>query len=506
MQVLLVEDEPGYARFLREVLIDAEGAPYRITSAGTLEAALGEIARQAFDVVLLDLGLPDADGTEALERVAAAAPGAPIVVLSALHDLDVALESMRAGAQEYLVKGQAEHLLLPRAIRYAVERKRLQTLAAAARAEAERANAVKDDFLAMLGHELRNPLAPIVNALALMRRQGAQQVERERSIIDRQVRHLVQLVDDLLDVSRIARGKLEIRPADVDVADLVADGLEIARPVFDKRRHEVEIDVPRGQLYVHGDRARLVQVVANLLTNAAKYTNAGGKVAIAARDEGGTVSLSVRDNGIGIAASLLPRVFDLFAQGERSLDRAGGGLGLGLAIVKSIVTLHGGTVSVSSGGLGQGSEFIVRLPSIAPSDQPEAPVIEAPRARPDAPRRRVLIVDDNEEMTEMLEAVLQAMGHTTRTANDGPSGLAAAESFQPEVALVDIGLPVMDGYELARQMRARLGDRVPVLIAVSGYGQEADRARSREAGFDHHLVKPVPPKVFEDLFASLQGK
>jgi signal transduction histidine kinase len=502
-QVLLVEDEPGYARFLREVLADAEDGPYRISAVSSLADALARLAAATFDIVLLDLGLPDADGTEALLRVGDAGPDVPIVVLSALNDLDVALESMRIGAQEYLVKGQAENVLLPRAIRYAIERKRLQAAAATARAEAERANAVKDDFLAMLGHELRNPLAPIVNALGLLRRRAGPQFERERSIIDRQVRHLIQLVDDLLDVSRIARGKVELHPTTVDVADIVSDGLEIARPVLDERGHTVQTEAPRGDLFVDGDRARLAQVVANLLTNAAKYTNRGGSIAIRAHADGASVAVSVRDNGVGIPASLLPRVFDLFQQGERPLDRTAGGLGLGLAIVKSIVTLHGGTVTAASDGVGLGSEFTIRLPSgAAPAVRRPTPAHGAALAE-DAPRRRVLIVEDNEDVAAMLESALQDLGHTARTAGEGPSALALAESFHPDVALLDIGLPGMDGYELARQMRARLGDEAPLLVAVSGYGQKADRARARNAGFDHHLVKPVPVELFEELFASM---
>jgi signal transduction histidine kinase len=361
-RVLLVEDEPGYARFLREVLAEAEGSAHELTWVASLEDALQQLANLRFDIVLLDLGLPDADGNEALLRVAATAPATPLVVLSARHDLEVALESMRLGAQEYLVKGQAEHALLPRAIRYAVERKRLQEAAASAREEAERANAVKDEFLAMLGHELRNPLAPIVTGVELMRLRGATGVERELSVIERQVQNLVRLVDDLLDVSRIARGKIELARAEVDIADAVADGVEAALPLFASQNHQLTVDVPRNVLFVEADRMRLAQVVANLLTNAGKYTKPGGNVAISARAEGAELVLRVRDDGIGMERELLERAFRPFEQGTRPLDRAAGGLGLGLAIVNSIVTLHGGSVTAASDGRDKGSELTVRLP------------------------------------------------------------------------------------------------------------------------------------------------
>jgi signal transduction histidine kinase len=505
-RVLLVEDEPGYARFLREVLAEADGAAaHALAWVGTLEDAVARLGGGAFDIVLLDLGLPDADGTEALERVSAAAPATPIVVLSALNDLDVALESMRLGAQEYLVKGQSEHLLLPRAIRYAIERKRLQEAAAAARAEAERANRAKDEFLAMLGHELRNPLAPIVTALSLMRRHEDPATARELTIVERQVQHVVRLVDDLLDVSRIARGKFELHRGVVDVADMVADGVETASPLFEGRRLALSVDVPRGRLFVDGDRMRLAQVAANLLTNAAKYTDAGGSVDVSARADGGAVELRVRDDGIGMSPDLLVRVFDIFEQGARTIDRAAGGLGLGLAIVKSIVTLHGGEVRAASGGPGKGSEFCVRLPLLPPRERTAAPPRPAAPARA-AASRRVLIVDDNEDGALLLDFALSKMGHTTRTAFDGPSALEAAVEFLPDVALLDIGLPAMDGYEVARRLRDLLGERTPALIALTGYGQESDRARSRAAGFDRHLVKPVDLAQFPEIFASLPRK
>ena len=502
-RVLLVEDEPGYARFLREVLAETEGTLHTLVGVGTLEEGLARLGETSFDIVLLDLGLPDADGTEALRAVSAAAPATAIVVLSAMNELEVALESMRLGAQEYLVKGQSEHLLLPRAIRYAVERKRLQDEFRAARAEAERANAVKDEFLAMLGHELRNPLAPIVTALAMIRTNQSAGFDRERAILERQVQHLVRMVDDLLDVSRIARGKLELQRTDVDLADTIADGIETARSLLESRRHTVTVDVP-PHLLVNGDRTRLAQVMANILTNAAKYTEPGGKIAVSARADGDVAEVCVRDNGIGIAPALLPRVFDIFEQGKRTLDRTTGGLGLGLAIVKSIITLHGGTVAAESAGANEGSVFRVRLPL-------RPPVTHAAQTRqaasvPSAAPRRILIVDDNEDAADMLDLWLRTLGHVTCTAHDGPTALESLVDFTPDLALLDIGLPGMDGYELARRIRAKAGDKSPVLVAVSGYGQESDRERSRAAGFAHHLVKPVDVQSLEEILAAATSR
>lgn len=502
-RVLIVEDEPGYARFLREVLLEAEGQGYDPACVGTLEAALERLQASESDIVLLDLGLPDADGTEALTRVAERAPELPVVVLSARNDLDVALESMRLGAQEYLVKGQAEHLLLPRAIRYAMERKRLQSGVVAARAEAERANAVKDDFLAMLGHELRNPLAPIVTALDMLERKQRDGIERELTILRRQVNHVVYLVDDLLDVARIARGKIDLHRSVVDVADVVSGGVETASPLLEERRHALRVGVPRDRWFVHGDPARLAQVIANLLTNAAKYTDPGGHVSVEARASGEFVEIAVRDDGIGMDDELLARVFDVFAQGERTLDRSAGGLGLGLSIVRSLVHLHGGSVSAKSDGPGKGSEFVVRLPLHRAGASAAAAEAKPSSARVSKAPRRVLIVDDNADGAEMLELALRALGHVTCVAHDGPGALVMAKDFHPDVALLDIGLPVMDGFELARRMQDELGAAAPLLIAVTGYGQAADRERTRRAGFAHHLVKPIELEALGAILASM---
>jgi signal transduction histidine kinase len=360
---------------------------------------------------------------------------------------------------------------------------------ARARAAAEAASRAKDEFLAMLGHELRNPLAPIMTAVELMGLSGS--APRERMIIDRQVRHVMRLVDDLLDVSRIASAKITLSREPLDISDVLADAIETASPMLEHRAHRLRVTAPPGKLFVDGDRVRLAQVVGNLLTNAAKYTDTGGEIEVTATPFGTEAIIAVRDNGQGLSPELLPRVFDLFAQGTRTIERSQGGLGLGLAIVKNLVALHGGTVSAESDGAGLGSVFTVRLPRIAPPADADGAGRESGDSSATAGTGlRVLVVDDNQDGADLLDELLRSMGHTTRVAYDGLEGVKAAAELEPEVALIDIGLPVMDGYEVAKKLRELLGPS-PRLIAVTGYGQASDRARALEAGFDHHIVKPV---------------
>ena len=342
----------------------------------------------------------------------------------------------------------------------------------------------------MLGHELRNPLAPMLTALQLMRLRGGAELERERQVLERQTRHLVRLVDDLMDVSRITRGKVELRRQLVEIASVVARAIEIASPLIEQRAQHLEVAVPPQGMLVDADPARLAQVLANLLTNAAKYTPSGGRVEVSATRQGSQIELRVRDDGIGIAPELLPRIFDLFVQGERSSDRSSGGLGLGLAIVKSLVQLHAGQVSAQSEGLGRGTTFVVLLPAAAARRLALVPEEAAPQ-RTDAPSLRVLVVDDNVDAADMLGEILRELGHEVRVAHDGPAALVAASDFEPHLALLDIGLPVMDGYELAERLRDLPGRAGLRLIALTGFGQESDRARALEAGFHEHFVKPV---------------
>ena len=359
----------------------------------------------------------------------------------------------------------------------------------------------KDEFLAMLGHELRNPLAPIVSALHVMRARQDSVTQREQDVIQRQVDHLVRLVDDLLDVSRIARGRVRLEPSLTRAAVLVTRAVEMAQPLMDQRRHHLQVDLPDRPVLWWGDADRLVQVIGNLLTNAARYTPPGGRIQVSAAQRDGALVIEVSDNGDGIAPELLPIVFDVFYQGRQGVDRASGGLGLGLALVKSLVQMHEGQVQAFSDGPGRGSRFVVRLPL---REQPVPLAPEAPPG-PQAARasRRVLLVDDQRDGVELLAELLAQHGHQVRVAGEPQEALAAAERFAPQVALLDIGLPGMDGHELGRRLRARLGEGC-VLIALSGYGQEADRERSRQAGFAHHLVKPVAPARLLALLAALR--
>ncbi|HEY9422025.1 MAG TPA: ATP-binding protein [Thermoanaerobaculia bacterium] len=356
----------------------------------------------------------------------------------------------------------------------------------------------KDEFLAMLAHELRNPLAPIRNALQILRAPEASPavVERAREMMERQIHHMVRLVDDLLDVSRITRGKVQLQKETVDLAALAARAAESLRPLMESQGIELSVSLPSGPLLLDADPVRLEQVLFNLLHNGAKFTPAGGRVWLSGSLEGREAVLRVRDTGIGVPADLLPIIFEPFTQADHSLDRSRGGLGIGLTLVQGLMALHGGTVEARSEGPGLGSEFVLRLPL------QEIPVGGEDRGEP-APQAsgslRVLVVDDNEDAAETVAVLLSLWGYEVRIAWDGFSALDAAAEFDPEAILLDIGLPRLDGYEVARRLRER--GTGALLVAMTGYGREEDRRRSREAGFDEHLVKPVDPAVLRDVLA-----
>ena len=368
--------------------------------------------------------------------------------------------------------------------------------------ELRRSSQRKDEFLAMLAHELRNPLAAIRNAVALgSDPTDAAEIEWAMEVINRQMRHLSRLIDDLLDMSRITQGKVHLRKEGLDAATVLSAAVESVRPLMEERQHELTVAMRPGTLALEADPTRLEQIVVNLLSNAAKYTDKGGEISLRARQEDGHVVIRVRDNGMGIAPEKLPGMFELFAQGDRTLARSEGGLGVGLTLVRSLAEMHGGRAEAFSEGVGRGSEFIVRLPASA-----AAPATETSAARPSAKNspasppvpvnpRRVLVVDDNVDSARGTSFILSRQGHDVRLAYDGPAAVTAAQEFRPEFVLLDIGLPGMDGYEVARRLRQDENLRGLTLIAVSGYGQESDRRRSQEAGFDRHLVKPVDPGV-----------
>ncbi|HEX5055025.1 MAG TPA: ATP-binding protein [Gammaproteobacteria bacterium] len=357
------------------------------------------------------------------------------------------------------------------------------------RSQAEAANRAKDEFLAMLGHELRNPLAPIVTTLQLMRLRGMQSAELE--VLERQVGHLTRMVDDLLDVARITRGRIELRKRRIEVAEAVIRAMELTSPLLEQRGHQVDLQVARTGLGVIADCERLAQVFANILTNAAKYSEAGSRIAVRARRVEDRVQIKIRDHGMGIHPELIDYVFDLFMQQPQTLARSQGGLGLGLAIVRNLVKLHGGSVHAHSDGVGKGSEFTVELPAVKGAVYVQMPGRNLPLHLSSIQSRRILVVDDNAELATTLCEALQTLGHIVAMACDGPAALNVAKSFRPQVGLLDIGLPAMDGYELAQRLRG-LPHLQPIrLIATSGYGVEIDRQRARASGFQTHLEKPI---------------
>jgi signal transduction histidine kinase/ActR/RegA family two-component response regulator len=365
----------------------------------------------------------------------------------------------------------------------------------------------KDEFLATLAHELRNPLAPIRNSLQILKmpRVDAETVERSREMMERQVHHLVRLVDDLLDVSRVMRGKIELRMEAVELATVVARAVETTHPFIEAQSHDLSINLPDESLLMNADPIRLAQVIGNLLTNAAKYTEASGRIGITANKEGNHVVLRIRDNGIGIAPDMLPHIFELFVQVDHAATRSQGGLGIGLTLVKNLVEMHQGKVEAHSGGLGKGSEFVVRLPLLT-QERPkstEKENEEHPHESARASGHRLLVVDDNDDAATSLAMLLKLQGHEVRIANDGPSALKLATSYRPSVVFLDIGMPGMDGYEVARRMRGTPGLENIILAALTGWGQKEDRRRTAEAGFDYHLVKPAGLTAVESLLAGL---
>jgi PAS domain S-box-containing protein len=362
----------------------------------------------------------------------------------------------------------------------------------------------KDEFLALLAHELRNPLAPIRYALAANKKPGRTPEQRKQTeeIIDRQVTHMSRLLDDLLDVSRITRGTLELKKTRTELTSIIGAAIETARPMLDAKQHNLALDLPTQPVQLEADLVRLAQVFSNLLINAAKYTDPSGRILLRARQEPGAVVISISDNGIGIAEELLPSVFTMFFQSREALGRAEGGLGVGLSLVRGLVMLHGGSVEAHSAGPGRGSEFTVRLPTGAPLAERLDAEIES-ESLSEGVGLKILVVDDNRDAADTCAMLLEASGHHVQTAYTGRQALELARTFYPHALLLDIGLPDIDGYRLARQIRATPWGRSAVLVAVTGWGQEEDRRRAVEAGFDKHLVKPISAEMVESVLQSL---
>ena len=367
--------------------------------------------------------------------------------------------------------------------------------------ELREADRRKDEFLAVLAHELRNPLAPIRTGLELMRLAGDDRaaIEEVRTTMDRQSQQMVRLIDDLLDVSRITRGTVELRKCRVELSAVIENAVETARPIIEEMGHKLDVTVPKQPIVLEADGTRLSQVIANLLNNAAKYMDRGGSIELVADRQQSTAVVTVKDSGIGIPAEMIDRIFDMFTQVDGSLERSHGGLGIGLTLVKRLVEMHGGSVEVRSAGPDQGSEFTVRLPAVV--GLLSEPVQTNGGASFAADKRRILVVDDNETAANVLAMLLKALGNDVRTAFDGLTAIDLAEQFRPDIVLLDIGMPKLNGYETARRIRQQPWGKEMVLAALTGWGQEEDKRRTREAGFDHHFVKPVEPDVLQKLLA-----
>ena len=410
--------------------------------------------------------------------------------------------SMDLGVSEFL---RGERRYFTAVVRDNTERNLLADELRQVAADLSEADRRKNEFLATLAHELRNPLAPIRNGLQLIKLAGGQNatVDQARSMMERQLTQMVRLVDDLMDVSRISRDKLELRKELVSLAAILNSAVETSRPLIEQMGHQLTVTLPKQPLIVDADTTRLAQVFLNLLNNAAKYGDRGGHIQLNVELQESDVVVTVKDTGIGIAADQLPRIFELFTQVDHSLEKSQGGLGIGLTLVKRLVEMHGGRVEAKSEGPGKGSEFIVTLPVVVEASRPQEAGIEDEPATPKS-SLRILIVDDNQDGANSLAMMLKIMGNDTRTAYDGQAGVGAAEQFRPDVMLLDIGLPKLNGYEVCRCIREKPWGKGIVLIAVTGWGQDEDRRRSHEAGFDHHMVKPVDPKVLMKMLAGIQ--
>ncbi len=487
-RIVLADDNADMRDYVRRLLGD-----YEVEAVADGVLALDAVRARRPDLVLSDVMMPRMDGFELLRELRAdpLTRDVPVILISARAGEESRIEGLAAGADDYVIKPFSARELLAR-VSSQIQLARLRgeyQRALRERGEAlEEADRRKDEFLAILAHELRNPLAPIRHALQVVRRSADRSTrEQARNVIERQLDHMVRLVDDLLDVSRITQGKLELRKECQPLALVINSALEASRPLIERAGHGITIALPAQPILVDADLVRLAQVLSNLLTNSAKYMERGGHIWLSAEQRAGEVLVSIKDQGIGIEPGELTRVFDMFSQVDDARGRSQGGLGIGLTLVKQLVEMHGGSVEARSGGRGRGSEFIVRLPT----------VLEPPEPRPkDAPAipgipLRVLIVDDNADSADSLAMLLRLMDHDTRTAYDGREGAELAERLRPDVVLLDIGLPVLDGYGACRRIREQPWGKDPVLVALTGWAQEDDRRRSREAGFDHHLVKPV---------------
>jgi len=483
-------------------MCDLQGVPFYINRAGLEMVGLGDL-EDVSRVQLRDFFFPE-DQPRIIDEFI------PSVLRSGHGELEVRFRHFKAGEPLWVVykvlvltDEQNQAIGLATVSQNITRRRQMEDNLRTLASDLSEADRRKDEFLATLAHELRNPLAPIRNALQILRHSSDDDSrEQARLMMERQLEQMVRLVDDLLDVSRITRGKLELRTSPVRLSAVINSALETSRPLIDRMQHVISVTQPDEDILVEADLTRLAQVFSNLLNNSAKYMDPGGHIWLTATREGDEVVVSVRDAGIGIAAEQLPHIFEMFAQADHSLERAQGGLGIGLTLVQRLVDMHHGRITASSPGRGQGATFTVRLPVLTSPAPVEAAPVDGETAGI-AAQRRILIVDDNRDSANSLATLLKIMGNETRTAYDGQAAVEAAGAFRPDVMLLDIGLPKLNGYEACRAIREAPWGRDIVLIAVTGWGQDEDRRRSRDAGFDHHFVKPVSPKELTQLLSEL---
>ena len=545
--ILMVDDQPARLLTYRAIL---EPLGHNLVAVNSGLEALDALMKQEFAVVLLDVKMPGMDGFETaalihdhprFERI-------PIIFVTGVHVTEFdRLKGYKAGAIDYVYIPVIPEILRSKVavlVELYGKRRELQAvnkeLAESNKRLAEANNSLqlektreleelnghlrrandelsrsenmlkeavvkRDEFLAMLSHELRNPLSPLRNASHMLMQGDTQdpKIVWSRGVIERQLKHLIRLVDDLLDVSRIARGKIVLVSERVNVADVVAAASETVQPLLEQKRQSLELNNEATDLFVRGDPVRLSQVVGNLLHNAAKYTGEAGRIVLTTRANGGRAEICVRDTGIGISADSMPHIFELFTQIPSERVNTSGGLGIGLALVRALVELHGGEIIAASDGLDRGSEFTVRLPLFASEPAAAgATNIVPPKDQVVPVRRNILIADDNQDALESLALMLRLEGHEVHCASDGEEALALAGLRRPEIVVLDVGMPKLDGCEVARRIRAESWGRGAVLVALTGWGQDVDRRRSREAGFDMHLVKPVDPATICDMLVS----
>ena len=546
VNILIVDDEPRNLTVLETVLDDPG---YRLVRAGSGEQALLELMATDFAVLVLDVRMPGMTGFELAQMIKERKKTAhvPIIFLTAFYNEDQhILEGYDRGAVDYLHKPVNAAVLRSKVAVFAamhrngraleLANRRLQSeITERLRVEAhlqeltqsldhqvvERTNALevshaqlrdadrrKDEFLATLAHELRNPLAPVRNAVEVLRLNGFENPRSQwaSELIDRQAEAMSRLIDDLMDVSRINQGKIQLRVESLRLADILKDAVETSRPIIDEYEHQLQLSLPDETLWVTADPTRLAQAFMNLLNNSAKYTERGGRIDVAVRTEDGAVVISVKDTGIGIPVERLDTIFEMFSQIETSLARSRGGLGIGLSLTRRLVEMHGGSVVARSKGVGHGSEFIVRLPIISAESATTPPARESlrePKESSAPDRVRILVADDNRDAAESLAAMLELYGHDVRTVHDGEAAIDAAHEFQPHNALLDIGMPKLNGYEVCRRLRSAPSSGKVTFIAITGWSQPMDHQMSREAGFHHHLVKPVDPFALVALISEL---